>query len=153
MKTAIDFPTPVRREAARVASVISFVDAPEFCRSEYWFVRIAYRVESALLFFDCETDRHFGVDVVFGPSSKKEARHSFHTFLRLFDSPVASGLGSSLPKDQHDMDDLLRLYSDALVKHRQAIFRQTEESIAAMERAFKERDFANQPFRPGGRFV
>ena len=57
------------------------------------------------------------------------------------------------PKDQRDMDDLLRLYSDALMKHRQAIFHQTQETIDAMERAFIERDFVNQPFRPVGRFV
>jgi hypothetical protein len=147
--SAIDFITPVKKEAVR----LGLVHAPEFRRSDYWHVRLAYRTDTTLLFFDCEPTRDYGVDVLFGPASKKDPKHSFHTFLRLFDSPAATKLGHCLPKDQRGMDDLLRLCSDALMKHRKPIFDQTEQTIAAMERAFVERDLANQPFRPVGRFA
>ena len=149
---AVDFVTPVRREAARIGSVVGLVDAPEFTRSEYWQLRVAYRTQASLLLFDCEPNRGYGVDVLFGSLLKKDAKHSLHTFLRLFDSPVATTLGLSLPKDQRDMDDLLRLYADAVVKHRAAIFDETEATVAMMEHEFRVRDFANQPFTPIGRF-
>ncbi len=149
---SLDFVIPVRKEAARVRSVVGLIDAPEFSRSEYWHVRLAYLTKTTLLFFDCEPTRGYGVDVLFGPAVKKDAKHSFHTFLRLCDSFAANDLGYCLPKDQRDMDDLLRLYFDALMKHRQAIFEETEVTIAAMDRALRERDFANQPFNPVGRF-
>jgi len=148
MKTAIDFPTPVKKmkQPGRLSESV-FVDAPEFCRSEYWFVRIAYRVESALLFFDCETDRYFGVDVVFGPSRRK--RRYTHSYLsRLFDSPVASGLGSSLPKDQHDMDDCFGFILSARESTGRRYFVRRKRVSLRWRRAFIERDFANSAISP-----
>lgn len=150
---SIDFHTSVKREAGRIASAVGLVEAPEVSRSEYWFARLAFRSPSTLIFFDCELGRDFGVDVLFGPIEQKDVRHSIHTYLRICEPESAAELGRCLPKDQREMDDLLRLFATALVKHRRAIFESPEETIALMERAFVDRDFANQPFRPTGRFT
>lgn len=84
--------------------------------------------------------------------SESERNYSIHTFLRIYDPETALQLGYCLPKDQRDMDDLLRLFGDALLKHRHAIFDNTEKTIASMERVFRDTNFANQRFSPVGRF-
>lgn len=148
----IDFTTPVRREMARVASVISLSEAVEFNESHSWLELLTFRSAKTLLTFDCEIARDCGTDVRFRPLSSEAVGSSVHTFLRLFDLPVAYQLGRCLPRDQADMDDLLRLYADAILKHRVALFDEPEVTIASMEREFASRDFANQPFNPTGRF-
>jgi len=109
---------------------------------------MAYRTNTALLFFDCELTRGYGVDVLFGAVAKKEAKHSLHTFLRLHDQEAAAAFDSALPKNQTDLDDLLRLYAGALLKYRKEVLEETEMTVASMERDFIEKDFANQSFNP-----
>jgi hypothetical protein len=148
----MDFVTPVRREVTRIAPVIGLSELPELCAMHYWLEVLAYRTSTTILTFNCELDRGFGMDVRFGTIASTEAGYSVHTYLRLFDPSAAQQLGFSIPQNQADMDELLRLYVDALLTHRKALFEQTEATIASMEREFIARDFANQRFYPKGRF-
>lgn len=148
----IDFIAPTKREGARIAAELGLVDAPDLSKNEYWGVQIAYRKDRTFLVFDCEQTRGYGVDVRFGVGQKREKSYSFHTFLRLYDPSAVYALGYCLPKDQSDMDDLLHLYVDALLRYRKEIFEDTEATIALMERDLREPARANQPFRPVGRF-
>jgi hypothetical protein len=143
----IDFISPAKREGARLAAKIGLVDAPDLSMNEYWLVKIAYRKDRTFLIFDCEQTRDYGVDVRFGAGERKAC--SFHTFLRLRDSDAAYALGGCLPKDQSDMDALLHLYVEYLLKHRQEVFEQTETTIISMDRDLRVK---NPPFNPVGRF-
>lgn len=150
----IDFNNAVKREVFRLDQELGLVDAPEFSRAENSFVIIAYRSKMTLLSFYCELQRGYGVDVLFAADSqrKKAKQHSVHTFLRLYEPAAAMALGHALPKNQEDMDEILRLFANALLKHRKAFFDATEATITSIEKDLVERDLANQRFRPTGRF-
>ena len=145
----IDFVTSAKKEGARVAMEVGLTDANDLFRNEYWLAQVGYRKDRNFLIFECEQDRGYGVDVRFGVGGKEEKGRSFHTFLRLYDSPAAYALGRCLPKDQSDMNDLLRLYAEALLKHRKEVFERTEKTITSMDRDLGEK---NPPFNPTGRF-
>lgn len=153
--STINFTVAAKRQMARLFAAVGLSEAPELCENRDWFQRLAYRTPTVLLFIDCELARGYGVDILFrslkAPSNAGRD-YSIDAFLRIHDPPTALRLGYSLPNDQRDMDDLLSLYGDALLKHRHAIFDDAEVTTAAMERVFQETDFANQAFSRTGQF-
>jgi hypothetical protein len=126
---------------------------PEASRYEYWLIVERYGNDRAAISFDCETIRDFGVNVRFGNSGDRKLRHSFHTFLRLYDLPLALELGRALPSDQNEMLELVALYVFGLLKHQAAIFDNVDQTIEAMDADCESQDIANQRFAPTGRFL
>jgi hypothetical protein len=120
---------------------------------DYWLIVERYSNDRAAISFDCETTRDFGVNVRFGNSGDRKLRHSFHTFLRLYDLPLALELGRALPSDQNEMLELVALYVFGLLKHQAAIFDSVDQTTKAMDADCESRDLANQRFAPTGRFL
>jgi hypothetical protein len=150
--TESEFITIVKQATAHVISVVPFSHAPALCRHDYWLWRVAYETDTTALFFDWTPTTDRCLDIWIEPVIAKDAKFNLHTYLRTFDPVAARDLGASFAKDQKDMTDLLQFYVKAILKHRETLFDDPRATAVALKRTYLERNLANQPFRPSGRF-